>query len=171
MVSMLAGKPDPSFSLVSFSMKVRSPSPQIDNSSTELSSLDGEDISTALWYGPTAGTEELPQWLTGLTYHSHSCLSDEGWRVTVGAGSQDLLYRTFSALVEPEDSILVESPCCSSIIISRDPLTLLSCLLSGVLPVMQALGCKIIEIPLDADGIDPLAIASAFEKRPKDSPT
>ncbi|KIK69758.1 hypothetical protein GYMLUDRAFT_150603 [Collybiopsis luxurians FD-317 M1] len=153
MISMLAGKPNPDvFPFASLTMKVRSPNSKIDSTLTDLC-LDGEELAVALQYGATAGTAELVQWLTSLTCHLHSCQSDERWRVTVGAGSQDLLYKGFNALVDSGDSIFIESPC-----------------YPGVLPIVQALGCNIIEVPSDADGMDPTAIASILEKWPEDKP-
>ncbi|KAJ3747512.1 TdiD protein [Lentinula detonsa] len=153
MISMLAGKPNTSvFPFVSLTVKVRPSNPRIDDSLTDLS-LDGQDLAVALQYGATSGTPELVKWLTDLTCHLHGSQLDEGWRVTIGSGSQDLLYKTFAALVEVDDIIFLESPT-----------------YPGVLPIVQALGCNIIEIPSDADGIDPASMASLLTDWPKDKP-
>ncbi|KAJ4482362.1 TdiD protein [Lentinula aciculospora] len=153
MISMLAGKPNPSvFPFVSLTMEVRSPNPQINDSLTDLR-LDGQDLAAALQYGPTSGNPALVKWLTDLTCHLHGSQLNEGWRVTVGSGSQDLLYKAFSALVEAGDAIFLESPT-----------------YPGVLPIVQALGCNIIQIPSDADGIDPSSIVSLLADWPKDKP-
>ncbi|KAJ3968503.1 TdiD protein [Lentinula raphanica] len=153
MISMLAGKPNPNlFPLVSLTMKVRSSEHRNDDALTELS-LDGKDLEVALQYGPTAGTPELVKWLTDLTCHLHGSQLDEGWRVTVGSGSQDLLYKALTALIDSEDAIFLETPT-----------------YPGVLPIVQSLGCNIIQIPSDADGIDPSSMALILKSWPKEKP-
>lgn len=89
-------------------MAVRSPD-RTDPSLTEIVIRD-DDLDTALQYNQTSGIPELVQWLTELNMHVHGIRQGEGWRVSVGSGSQDLLYKAFSALVSPGDSIFLEAP-------------------------------------------------------------
>ncbi|KAF5333019.1 hypothetical protein D9758_015185 [Tetrapyrgos nigripes] len=153
MLSMLAGKPNPEvFPYVSLSMTVRSPNPAIDSSLNEIVIKD-EDLSVALQYGITSGVPELVKWLTEFTCRIHGCQDDEGWRVSMGAGSQDLLYKAFSALVDPGDAIFVESPT-----------------YPGIIPLVHSLKCNIIQIPSDAEGLNPSSMASMLENWPEDKP-
>lgn len=46
-----------------------------------------------LQYGDTAGIKPLREWLYGLQEFSHGRKEGEGWSVSVGSGSQDLIYK------------------------------------------------------------------------------
>ena len=60
----------------------------------ELSlSLDEADLQQGLQYGDTAGLKKLRDWLAGLQALNHGRKEGEGWRISVGSGSQDLLYK------------------------------------------------------------------------------
>lgn len=110
MLSLLAGKPNPlTFPLTSISMTVKSPHPSANASETELV-IRGKDLEAALQYGLTSGHPELNQWMTDMVKHVHGAADGEGWRTSLGSGGQDLLYKAFSALVNPGDSILIETP-------------------------------------------------------------
>lgn len=59
----------------------------------------------------TRGTNGLLSWLESYVAQVHDRpLSQENARISVGAGSQELLYKAFLALVDAEDSILLEAP-------------------------------------------------------------
>lgn len=91
MISLLAGKPnDVMFPFKSFSFTIASPT---DPSQDRLVSLSGKDLSAGLQYGATGGLPRLVEWLMGLQERSHSRKSGEGWKLTVGSGSQDLIYK------------------------------------------------------------------------------
>ncbi|KAF9013316.1 TdiD protein [Cyathus striatus] len=136
MLSMLAGKPNPvTFPFESITLSVRSPTQVGNQSHTEIP-IHGEDLAAALQYGLTSGVPELKQWLTELTTNVHERGVDEGWRVGIGSGSQDLLYKAFSALLNPGDSIIMEAPT-----------------YPGVIPLLQVIGCNAVEIPSDSEGI------------------
>lgn len=110
MLSMLAGKPNPStFPFTSLSLTVRSPNPSVDKSETVLD-IRGAELAAGLQYGLTSGMPALVEWVTQLVSEVHGRDSGEGWRVSLGSGSQDLLYKAFLALVDPGDTILVEAP-------------------------------------------------------------
>lgn len=131
MLSMLVGKPHPStFPFQHITLGVRSP----DGETTELSLQQGE-LASALQYGPTAGSPELVQWTSVLMQTVHSRRQNEGWRVSLGAGSQDLLYKAFNALLNPGDTIIVEGPTYPTI-----------------MPILDAIGCRYAVVNADEDG-------------------
>lgn len=90
MISMLAGKPNPSlFPIKSISVTVRSP---VTGEETVLP-IAGDILDEALQYGPTNGTPAVVQWLKGLQERAHHRSQSPDWDLTLGAGSQDLLYK------------------------------------------------------------------------------
>ncbi|KAF6755774.1 TdiD protein [Ephemerocybe angulata] len=143
LLSLLAGKPHPdTFPFEYIHLGVRSPGAAGEQVTKELTIKD-EELHVAMQYGMTAGEKELRDWLTTLTERVHSRGPNEGWRVSIGAGSQDLLYKAFNALLNPGDTVIVEGPT-----------------YPGATPIMTALGCKYVSIDVDNDGI----IASDLEK-------
>lgn len=91
MISLLAGKPNPdSFPFTSLSFTARSPD---DPSATTSCTLDGAALSEALQYSATSGMPQLLDWLAGLQTAFHGRKKGEGWRISMGAGSQDVLYK------------------------------------------------------------------------------
>lgn len=91
LISLLAGKPNGSmFPFTSFSFTARSPA---DPSRETAATIDGEDLAECLQYGPTAGYKKLMEWLYGLQAKSHGREKGEGWRISIGSGSQDLIYK------------------------------------------------------------------------------
>jgi len=72
------------------SLKVRSPDDS--GQETELV-IDGDALTEGLQYSTTWGIKSLLGWLYGLQELSHRRKKGEGWRISVGAGSQDLLYK------------------------------------------------------------------------------
>lgn len=91
LISLLAGKPNAAtFPFTSMKFTARSPS----DPNKELSlSLDEADLQQGLQYGDTAGLNKLRDWFAGLQTLNHGRKEDEGWRISVGSGSQDLLYK------------------------------------------------------------------------------
>ncbi|KIJ51492.1 hypothetical protein M422DRAFT_224146 [Sphaerobolus stellatus SS14] len=149
MISLLAGKPNPSsFPFTSFSFTARSPT---DPSSETSCTIDGQELASALQYSATSGIPQLLEWLTGLQTTFHGRKKGEGWRISVGAGSQDLLYKAFHCLVNDGDPILIESP-----------------VYAGVLPIFQSLHCKLVEIETDAEGIRADSLRTILTNWPKD---
>lgn len=90
-ISFLAGKPNPStFPFTSLSFTARSPTdPKEETTVTLGDSL----LAEGLQYTPTAGISKLLNWLYGLQEIAHGRKRDEGWRLSVGSGSQDLIYK------------------------------------------------------------------------------
>jgi tryptophan aminotransferase len=91
LISLLAGKPNPAtFPFTSLTFGARSPT----DPNKELSlSLDEADLQQGLQYGDTAGLKKLCDWFAGLQTLNHGRKKNEGWRISVGSGSQDLLYK------------------------------------------------------------------------------
>lgn len=94
MISLLAGKPnDAMFPFKSLSFNITSPT---DPSQEQSISLSGKDLSAGLQYGPTGGLPRLLKWFIGLQTLSHGRKSGEGWSLSMGSGSQDLIYKVKS---------------------------------------------------------------------------
>jgi hypothetical protein len=57
--------------------------------------LTDAELAEGLQYGPTAGLPALRAWVEGLQAleHGRSAGKAEGWRVSVGIGAQDLIYK------------------------------------------------------------------------------
>lgn len=117
---MLAGKPNPEtfpFNHISLGIKsshVLSPSPACTEDVTQLTLRD-DDLATAMQYNLTSGIPELVEWVRELMEEVHlggarEKEKDSSWRLSLGHGSQDLLYKAFCALLNPEDTIIVEGP-------------------------------------------------------------
>lgn len=91
MISLLAGKPNPTtFPFTQLSFKARSPT----NPDEEMDLVvDGDELKQGLQYSDTAGNKPLLDWLFGLQERFHGRKGGEGWRISVGSGSQDLIYK------------------------------------------------------------------------------
>lgn len=125
LISMLAGKPNSStFPFTSIQLTARSPT---DPTKEEILTIGQEELEPALQYGPTAGIPSLLEWIWGLQEFAHGRKRGEGWRSSVGSGSQDVIYKVWpyvkqrvsscrpyrqavNAILNPGDSVLVESP-------------------------------------------------------------
>ncbi|KAF9077925.1 pyridoxal phosphate-dependent transferase [Rhodocollybia butyracea] len=133
-ISLLAGKPNQStfpFTSLSFTAK----NPTNDGSETTIN-IPQDQLAPGLQYSDTAGIPDLLRWITGLQERSHGRkhgrndgTGEEGWRVSMGSGSQDLIFKSARIILNPGDSILVESPVYASVF------------------------CFFLEVPTDADGI------------------
>jgi len=91
LISMLAGKPNSStFPFTSIQLTARSPT---DPTKEEILTIGQKELEPALQYGPTAGIPSLLEWIWGLQEFAHGRKRGEGWRPSVGAGSQDVIYK------------------------------------------------------------------------------
>ncbi|KAG1804892.1 pyridoxal phosphate-dependent transferase [Suillus plorans] len=150
-ISLLAGKPnDAMFPFKSLSFNITSPT---DPSQEQSISLSGKDLSAGLQYGPTGGLPRLLKWFIGLQTLSHGRKSGEGWSLSMGSGSQDLIYKAVNALVNPGDAVLVESP-----------------VYAGVIPMFKSLHCEQIEIETDANGVCSHSLRDILENWPIGKP-
>jgi len=111
-------------------------------------SLTGDELALGLQYGATSGMESLHNWLYGLQEVSHGRKKD-GWRLNIGTGSQDLIYKAVNAILNDGDPVLVESP-----------------VYAGVLPMFHALHCEQIEVETDAHGISSQSLRSILQHWP-----
>lgn len=82
------------------------------------------------------GLPKLVAWLSKLQIHEHS--PKIPFELCLGTGSQDVLTKAFDMLIESNDSLLIEAPA-----------------YVGSLAYLKPLGCNLIEIEVDKDGIVP----------------
>jgi hypothetical protein len=85
---------------------------------------------------------------TGLSA-SDPTVTPTPWRLTVGGGCQDLLYKAFQTLLNPGDPILVESP-----------------VYAGVLGQFMYLGLDKIDVAVDDQGVSADALREVLESWP-----
>lgn len=98
LISLLAGKPNATtFPLTSIQLTARSPTEPGKEITTEL---NGQVLAEGLQYGPTAGIPSLIDWFYGLQENAHGRKKGEGWRISVGSGSQDVIYKVCSGIAE-----------------------------------------------------------------------
>lgn len=92
MISLLAGKPAPqTFPVTSISVTVRSP---FDSTKETELIIKGDALAESLQYTATKGITSLVNWVDELQQIYHGRYSNnEGWGISVGTGSQDLLYK------------------------------------------------------------------------------
>ncbi|CAA7262140.1 unnamed protein product [Cyclocybe aegerita] len=90
-ISLLVGKPNASmFPFTSLSFTTVSPkSPDQETTLT----IDGAELQVGLQYTETDGLKSLTNWLDSLQKAYHGRSKGEGWRITPGCGSQDLIYK------------------------------------------------------------------------------
>ncbi|TFY73548.1 hypothetical protein EWM64_g10464 [Hericium alpestre] len=107
-ISLLQGKPnDDTFPITSLQFTARSPNDP-DEETTLV--ITGNAIREGLQYCPTDGIPSLLKWVYGLQEREHRRRQGEGWRISVGTGSQDAISKVLTALISPGDSVLVEKP-------------------------------------------------------------
>ena len=109
LISMLVGKPNSStFPFTSIQLTARSPT---DPTKEQILTIGQNELEAALQYGPTAGIPSLLGWIWGLQEYSHGRKRGEGWRPSVGAGSQDVIYKVSRCQFERSVSADVPSGC------------------------------------------------------------
>ena len=64
--------------------------------------VDGEDLAQGLEYGDMAGLKPLIGWIEGLHEFSHGRKRNEGWRISMGFGSQNLIYKVSISYIQPK---------------------------------------------------------------------
>ncbi|SJX63785.1 related to aromatic amino acid aminotransferase I [Sporisorium reilianum f. sp. reilianum] len=147
MVSLLSGKPNSAtfpFQRIVLELK---PAMHAEGE-TETVAIEGADLDTALQYSATSGIPKLVEWIEEFQAHVHArARTKEGsrpgevWRCSFGNGSQDLLTKTFEALIDAGDSAVLESPA-----------------YSGILPSLVAHKANLFEAATDAEGVEPTAL-------------
>ncbi|KZT01535.1 PLP-dependent transferase [Laetiporus sulphureus 93-53] len=160
LISLLAGKPNAeTFPITSLQFTMRDPTRPGGDVKMELTE---EELNRGMQYGPTSGFHDLREWMFGLQEYLHARGKGEGWGVSVGAGSQDLLFKAATALLDPGDAMFVETP-----------------VYAGVLPIFHALECDMIEsadkltfaeVHTDAQGICSHSLRTMLESWPASKP-
>lgn len=90
LISLLAGKPNAeTFPITSLQFTMRDPAAGED----VKMELTPDELQHGLQYTPTNGLPELREWVLGLQAFQHNRYQGEGWTVSVGAGSQDLIFK------------------------------------------------------------------------------
>jgi tryptophan aminotransferase len=93
-ISLLAGRPNPTtFPFTSFNFTVQSP---IDPTSELDMSIEGDDLTEALQYGATPGLPKLLNWVRGLQDFLHGRKDNEGWTISMGCESGELLFKVMA---------------------------------------------------------------------------
>ncbi|KAH8081806.1 pyridoxal phosphate-dependent transferase [Filobasidium floriforme] len=181
-VSFLAGKPNPeTFPFSSMTLHLKPPletpvSLQNGSSSQEVDvngdkradggvdlEIEGADMEEALQYQTAQLKRELDNQATGeVTREEVNALRGDvnaqgvqevPWRVTVGGGCQDLLFKAFGAIFNPGDSILVETP-----------------VYAGVISQFMTLHVNQIEVQVDDQGVSPDSLRQVLGSWPADKP-
>ncbi|CAE6343677.1 unnamed protein product [Rhizoctonia solani] len=160
-ISLLAGKPNQStFPVDEISITLRAPNaPQPYSQSggepvLETLKISGDLLATALQYNFTDGVPDLRELLADFQFQEHGVTVDDvNLQLTVGSGSQDLMYKIFTCLIDQGDAILVEAP-----------------VYAGVLPILQTLEPNMIEVGTDSDGISIDHLCEILTNWPKDKP-
>ncbi|CAO1619069.1 unnamed protein product [Jaminaea pallidilutea] len=151
MISLLAGKPNAdTYPIANMSLQLK---PVEEGGEAKNLVIQGADLEEALQYGMTDGLPRLNAWLVNLQSTVHRCPVDPpNWKVTLGTGSQDLLNKSFEALLDPEvDSILCESPA-----------------YAGILPCLSALRVNIVSVESDEQGLSAKALSEILASWPSD---
>lgn len=160
MVSLLSGKPNSEtfpFQRILLELK-----PAIHpEGKVETVAIEGSDLDIALQYSATSGIPKLVDWIEEFQSHVHARARTkeankpgEVWRCSFGNGSQDLLTKTFEALIDEGDSVVLESPA-----------------YSGILPSLVAHKAKMFEAETDSEGVEPTALDALLTKWTTDPAT
>ncbi|KAI9001792.1 pyridoxal phosphate-dependent transferase [Hyaloraphidium curvatum] len=131
MISLGGGMPNPAmFPFESMSVKLKD--------GTVLD-VPAEEMAKGLQYSATAGLPDLVAFLRTLQDAQHR--PPVPYDICVTNGSQEAFTKAFDMLIEPGDHILVDSPG-----------------YSGAFACLRPLFPKFVEVPTDADGLDPAAL-------------
>ncbi|KNC78098.1 hypothetical protein SARC_09449 [Sphaeroforma arctica JP610] len=130
MISLGGGMPNPtSFPFTSLEAEL------VDG--TKIT-LKGSDLSETLQYSATPGLPRLVDLWTNIIEKEHTPSTAHAWGVGVTTGSQDGLAKIFDMFLDENTSLLVEAPT-----------------YSGALASLVPLGCNLVKIPTDSDGLIP----------------
>uniref|UniRef100_A0A0W0EUN6 Aminotransferase class I/classII large domain-containing protein n=1 Tax=Moniliophthora roreri TaxID=221103 RepID=A0A0W0EUN6_MONRR len=172
-ISLLAGKPNPTtFPIAGISLTVRDPRSAIKDKKSESDDsadlaevkLDKATLEEGLQYAEEAGVRSLMNWFCGLQerVHGRRCTlydeggvdeAGEGWKMTIGVGSQDMIYKAIRAIVNPGEPVFLESP-----------------VYPGLPPILHSLHCEQIEIPTDDQGVSTAHLRNILESWPEGKP-
>ncbi|KAJ8089010.1 hypothetical protein PM082_014258 [Marasmius tenuissimus] len=147
-ISLLAGKPNVlTFPFLELSFTARD-SRDAGNSDISVP-ISGPLLSQGLQYGATPGINGLLLWFEQLQELVHGRKAvGEGWRISIGCGSRELMSKTVQALVNPGGPVLVDSN-------SKNHL--------DQTPIFYTHPVEVVEIPVDGLGIVPSKLESILE--------
>ncbi|XJO76520.1 hypothetical protein BDV3_007030 [Batrachochytrium dendrobatidis] len=140
MISLGGGNPHPStfpFASIQYTLK-----------SGEVIDIPTEQVKQALQYSATPGLEKFVEWLKKFQVHEHGRDPLE-FDVCIGNGSQDLLTKAIDAFVTDGGSVMMECPA-----------------YVGMIAYVRPTGANIVEIPSDADGLNPDAMEKTLANWP-----
>ncbi|KAF5341343.1 hypothetical protein D9758_016800 [Tetrapyrgos nigripes] len=95
---------------------------------------------------------DLARWLGKLQHIMHGRSAGEGWRISMGSGSRELIYRTIQAMVKHRDPIFVES-----------------FVYADIIPMFETI-CNPIGVETDAEGICAESLRKTLESWPPGKP-
>jgi len=112
--------------------------------------VDDKLLTMGLQYAPTSGMPPMVEWLTDFQEREHARRRrlEEGWTISVTAGSQDAIYKAVHT-VNPGNPVLIEKP-----------------VYAGVIPMFETLLCKMIEVETDANGLDSGSLQNILDNWP-----
>ncbi|KAL7413393.1 putative aromatic-amino-acid transaminase [Mrakia frigida] len=149
-VSFLAGRPNPgTFPFKALTLHMSPPLGAEEGIEGMDLLIEGDDMVEALSYGPTQGWPRLNNFVTEFSSQVHNRPRNDSWRVSLGAGCQDLISKALHVLVSPGDNVLIESPA-----------------YSGVISILSVLNCKMHEVDVDSEGLDPVRMRKMLENWP-----
>ena len=137
-ISLGGGAPNPStFPFKSVSFEVPSAASILNNSNDSLKTLsfNDEELDIAFQYGLAKGIPPLYEYLKSFHNNIHKIPYND-WDLCVSTGSQDLITRTFDAILEDGDSIIIEAPT-----------------YCGSLAYLKARNINVISVNMDKDGM------------------
>ncbi len=92
-ISLLTGKPNAdTFPITSLQFTLRDP---VTNEDT-LVTLSETDVARSLQYSEGKGIPDLLDWFIGLQEYCHGRKRGEGWDLTFGTGSSDIIYKVMT---------------------------------------------------------------------------
>lgn len=142
MISLGGGMPNPKlFPYTGFSVTFP------DGVTKEFSAAD---MDAALQYSPTPGLVELVDRINAVQRGEHN--PPVPFSTALFGGSQDGLAKLFDALLEEDDTLLIEAPT-----------------YSGSLAYLEAHGCHLHGIPTDGHGLRPDAMADMLDNWERDT--
>ncbi|PKI84591.1 tryptophan transaminase [Malassezia vespertilionis] len=162
LISLLAGKPNPAgfpFESISMTLKPSAVKACGADGKPLTITLEGDELNRVLQYGsqnidPALEAQLDPLIATVQGRDRKSGTPDGDFQIAVGSGSQDLLVKTLSAVLDPEDTVLVEAP-----------------VYPGVIPELTSCGVQTVHVAVDDEGLSANALRSTLANWKTDSKT
>jgi len=139
MISLGGGLPNPEL------FPFKSMNFEVDDGSV-LSFTEGE-LKDALQYSNTPGLPALLEFLETLQAEEHKKPKTDEWSMCVQTGSQEGIAKAVDMLIGSEDTVLVDNPT-----------------YAGTLALMRPIGCNLIGVRCDAEGMVPEDLLRILEE-------